>query len=166
MHLGFKPKRLSPLNYIVRWKVERKTSIARIEIYFNCMTLVACDNISFQECTKFTRIWLKFITFYSAKNIQLYISLRIKTLLFIFHQISILFHNVQQHFNLHVSKSNRMIHLGKNKQSSIKIFSRKRTKDKGSLNIDLFCKRSLLIWQDDFVCWSQWYLDTAIIFYL
>lgn len=113
IHLGFKPKRLSPLNYIVRWKVERKQSIARIEIYFNCMTLVACDNIPFQECTKFTRIWLKFITFYSAKNIQLYISLRIKTVLFIINQIYILFHNVQQHFNLHVSKSNRMIHLGK-----------------------------------------------------
>lgn len=51
-----KPKRLSPLNYIVRGKVERKKSIARIEIYFNCMTLVACDSIPLQECTKFTRI--------------------------------------------------------------------------------------------------------------
>lgn len=44
---------------------------------------------------------MKFITFYSViKNIELYITLRIKTVLFIIHQIPILFFNyVQQHFD-------------------------------------------------------------------
>lgn len=48
-----------------------------------------------------------------------YITLRIKTVLFIIHQIPILFLNYeQQHFDLF--KSNEMIHLGKKKPNSTK----------------------------------------------
>lgn len=63
---------------------------------------------------------MKFITFYSViKNIQLYMSLRIKTVLFIIHQIPILFFNyVQQRFDLF--KSNEMIYLGKKKPNLTK----------------------------------------------